>query len=92
MQNTSACLEGYFGCAFLSHWSGRPFSPQAVDVRAPPNQLRLSEEKLDQDANIFLKAKNPNAPHTIARFSFKEHVYKNEPTVDQTFFLVSIDG
>lgn len=68
------------------------WEPKAVDVRAPPNQLRLSEEKLDQDANIFLKAKNPNAPHTIARFSFKEHVYKNEPTVDQTFFLVSIDG
>lgn len=40
----------------------------------------------------LLEATDPNAPENIARWSFSDQCYKNEPTVEQTAFHYKYDG
>ena len=40
----------------------------------------------------YVTANNPNAPRNIARFSYKERMYKFEPMVDQLVMHYASDG
>lgn len=53
------------------------------EIVVPKEQLRLSDEALDEEITKMLTANNPGAPSNVARYNFKERAYKFEPMVDQ---------
>jgi len=62
------------------------------EVIKPENQLVLEDKELDEEVTKQLTANNPNAPKNVARFSYKERMYKFEPMVDQLVVHYASDG
>jgi len=63
------------------------------EANMPQNdQVDLTPE--ERDATIFkvLTSKNPQAPHNITRFSWKERQFKTEDIVDQLVFHYQVEG
>lgn len=59
----------------------------------PQDQVQgLTEKDLVEEHTRVLKADNPQAPDNLARFNYKEKMYKFDPTVDQTAIALSLEG
>jgi hypothetical protein len=57
----------------------------------------LDQEQLtteEKEANILktLTANNPQAPHNLTKFSYKERLFKTDDFVEQIVFHFSFDG
>eukprot|EP01147_Barroeca_monosierra_P009969 gene9969-2145_t len=65
---------------------------QAKDPVKPPNQLSLTEAELNEEFTRILRADNPNAPHNIVRFSYKDGTYKQMASVEQCAFHFVLNG
>ncbi|EKX42942.1 hypothetical protein GUITHDRAFT_95510 [Guillardia theta CCMP2712] len=65
--------------------------PTTVIVK-PPDQLNLTEKELEQEFTRVLSAKDPVAPQNIVRFSFKERLYKLDPSVEQCAQHFEMEG
>ncbi|EGD79534.1 dynein [Salpingoeca rosetta] len=65
---------------------------QAKDPVKPPNQLDLPDEALNEEITRILRADNPNAPHNIVRFSYKDGAYKQMASVDQCAYHYVLNG
>lgn len=58
------------------------------------NQQQSKQDDVDLTVEITksINSMNPNAPHNLVYFSFKEHGYKAEANLSQTHFHVQVDG
>eukprot|EP00002_Diphylleia_rotans_P016850 TRINITY_DN3272_c0_g1_i1.p1 TRINITY_DN3272_c0_g1~~TRINITY_DN3272_c0_g1_i1.p1 ORF type:complete len:703 (-),score=170.86 TRINITY_DN3272_c0_g1_i1:294-2402(-) len=77
--------------------TSRPNSARVADymtreVIKPEDQAQLSQEQLDSDLTRILTAKNRNAPGNITRYSYKERMYKAEPSLEQLQLHYTFDG
>eukprot|EP00002_Diphylleia_rotans_P037458 TRINITY_DN8364_c0_g1_i7.p1 TRINITY_DN8364_c0_g1~~TRINITY_DN8364_c0_g1_i7.p1 ORF type:complete len:696 (-),score=147.47 TRINITY_DN8364_c0_g1_i7:274-2361(-) len=75
----------------------RPQSARGIDymtqeVIKPDDQAQLTEEQLNAELTRILAAKNRNAPTNITRYSYKEKMYKAEPSLEQLQVHFSLDG
>ncbi|CAM9680997.1 unnamed protein product, partial [Heterosigma akashiwo] len=48
-------------------------------IKVPPNQLKLTETEQKEEIARVLTANDPNVPNNIAKYNFKEKVYKKDP-------------
>ena len=63
------------------------------DANLPQNdQEELTAEEKDRTIFKVLTSKNPQAPHNLTWFSWKERQYKTEEIVDQLVFHYSVEG
>lgn len=63
------------------------------DANLPQNdQEDLTEKEKEEEIFKVLTSKNPQAPHNITKFSWKERVFKTEDIVDQIVFHYSVEG
>ncbi|KAJ3037519.1 cytoplasmic dynein with WD40 domain [Rhizophlyctis rosea] len=58
----------------------------------PPGQLQLTEAELDEELTRILNANNPHAPQNIARYNYKEQVFKASPNMDHLIVHYEFDG
>lgn len=60
----------------------------------PPNQLKLTETEQKEEIARVLTANDPNVPNNIAKYNFKEKVYKKDPpaTGDHLARHFTMDG
>ncbi|KAJ3217185.1 cytoplasmic dynein with WD40 domain [Clydaea vesicula] len=58
----------------------------------PPGQCILNEKELNEEFTRILNANNPKAPHNVARFNHKEHIFKASPNVDHLVVHFEFDG
>lgn len=56
------------------------------------DQEQLTAEEKEEQVIKTLTSHNPQAPHNLCHFSFKERAYKVEDNVDHLVFHVQIDG
>jgi hypothetical protein len=56
------------------------------------DQVQLTQEEKDESVIKTLCANNPQAPHNICTYSFKDRVYKVDDNVDMLTFHHSFDG
>lgn len=61
------------------------------------NQAGIDQEQLtveEKDATIIktLNANNPQAPHNLTKYSFKDRIFKTEDTVEHIVFHFVFDG
>lgn len=56
------------------------------------DQLQLTQEEKDETVIKTLTAHNPQAPHNICQYSFKERVYKVEDQVENLHFHYMVEG
>ena len=56
------------------------------------DQLQLTQEEKDESIIKTLSANNPQAPHNICQFSFKDRHYKVEDQVDMLTFHYNFEG
>jgi len=62
------------------------------ELQKPPNQCQLTPEELDEEFTRILNANNPLAPQNIARYNFKEKIFKCSPNVDHLVIHLDISG
>lgn len=63
------------------------------DANMPGNdQEDLTPEQRDEIIFKVLTSKNPQAPHNLTKFSWKDRVFKTEDMVDQLVFHYSVEG
>ena len=63
------------------------------DANLPQNdQEELTAEEKDKTIFKVLTSKNPQAPHNITKFSWKERQFKTEEIVDQLVFHYQVEG
>ena len=63
------------------------------DANLPQNdQEELTPEEKDKTIFKVLTSKNPQAPHNLTWFSWKERQYKTEEIVDQLVFHYTVEG
>lgn len=55
-------------------------------------EVVLTEEQLNEEFNRVLNASDPNIAKKLARFNYKEGVFKDEQYIDQTAVHLSIEG
>ncbi len=60
-------------------------------VLKPDDQLQLSETELKEELTRILSANNPNAPHNVVRWNFKEHAFKLIPSVEMSVVHFEMD-
>ncbi|KAI8819980.1 WD40-repeat-containing domain protein [Fimicolochytrium jonesii] len=70
---------------------GEDWLPPKVLLK-PPGQLTLTEAELNEELTRILNANNPHAPQNIARFNFREKVFKASPNVDHLVVHFEFDG
>ena len=58
----------------------------------PADQIQLNEQELTEEFTRILNANNPKAAQNIARYNFKERIYKATPNVEHHFFHFENDG
>eukprot|EP01035_Chromulina_nebulosa_P019156 gene19156-24998_t len=60
----------------------------------PENQLKLSEEKLNEEITRVLTANDPNIPDNITKYNYKDKSYKQDPEgpMDHLAFHFQISG
>jgi len=56
------------------------------------DQEELTPEERDEVKFKVLKSNNPQAPHNLTKFSWKERCFKTEDFVDQLVFHYSVEG
>ena len=56
------------------------------------DQEQLTAEERDATIIKTLTANNPQAPHNLTKYSFKDRFFKTEDSVDQLVFHFSFDG
>lgn len=56
------------------------------------DQLQLTQEEKDESVIKTLTANNPQAPHNISQYSFKDRHFKVEDQVDMLTFHHSFEG
>ena len=56
------------------------------------DQEDLTQEEKEEMIFKVLNSNNPQAPHNLTKFSFKERCFKTEDIVDQLVFHYSVDG
>lgn len=56
------------------------------------DQEQLTNEQKEKEIVKTLSSNNPQAPHNICQFSFKDRAFKIDDQVDHMFFHVQIDG
>ncbi|CAM9680032.1 unnamed protein product [Heterosigma akashiwo] len=63
-------------------------------IKVPPNQLKLTETEQKEEIARVLTANDPNVPNNIAKYNFKEKVYKKDPpaTGDHLARHFTMDG
>ena len=63
------------------------------EANLPQNdQEDLTAEEKEQTIFKVLNSKNPQAPHNLTKFSWKERCFKTEEIVDQIVFHYSVEG
>jgi len=67
------------------------WEPAKILIR-PREQLQLSDKDLNEELTVVLRANNPEAPHNIVRFSYKDRIYNKDATVEQTATHFSMEG
>jgi len=55
-------------------------------------QEELTPEERDMNHFKVLTSKNPQAPHNLTKFSWKDRCFKTEDVVDQLVFHYSVEG
>lgn len=63
-------------------------------VIRPDNQLKLTEEQLNEDFTRVLTANDPNIPNNVTKYNYKEKSYKQDPEgpTDHLVFHFQIEG
>jgi len=56
------------------------------------DQEQLTAEEKEAQIIKNLNSNNPQAPHNLCQFSFKERAYKVEQNADHLVFHINIDG
>lgn len=56
------------------------------------DQEELTQEEKEEMLFKVLNSNNPQAPHNLTKFSFKERCFKTEEIVDQLVFHYSVEG
>jgi dynein intermediate chain 1 len=56
------------------------------------DQLQLTQEEKDESVIKTLTADNPQAPHNVCQYSFKDRHYKVEDQVDMLTFHYNVEG
>ena len=52
----------------------------------------LTPEQLDERIYCQLNTQNPQAPHNLTKYSYKDRIFSKEDAVDQMVVLYSVDG
>jgi len=55
-------------------------------------QEELTPEERDENIFKALTSNNPQAPHNLTKFSWKDRCFKTEDVVDQLVFHYSVEG
>ena len=63
-----------------------------TEVVKPPEQLDLTEKELAAEHTRILSAKDPGAPHNIARYSFQLQTFKFDAAVEQMATHFEMEG
>jgi dynein intermediate chain 1 len=50
------------------------------------DQEQLTQEELDEDIVKTLNTNNPQAPHNLTKFSYKDRMFKTDDMVEQMVF------
>lgn len=56
------------------------------------DQEQLTQEELNEKLTKTLNTNNPNAPHNLTKFSYKDRFFKTDYMVDQMIFHFAFDG
>ena len=56
------------------------------------DQEQLTQEEKDEQIIKTLNTNNPQAPHNLTKFSYKDHLFKTDEFVEQLVFHFSFDG
>jgi len=56
------------------------------------DQEDLTQEEKEEMIFKVLNSNNPQAPHNLTKFSYKDRCFKTEETVDQLVFHYTVDG
>jgi hypothetical protein len=56
------------------------------------DQEQLTAEEKEENVFKTLTSENPQAPHNLTKFSYKDHQYKTEDIVEQMVFHFQFDG
>lgn len=56
------------------------------------DQEQLTAEEKEEQIIKTLNSNNPQAPHNLCQFSFKERLFKVDEQVDHLVFHICIDG
>lgn len=56
------------------------------------DQEQLTNEEKEEQIIKTLNSNNPQAPHNVCQFSFKERLFKVDDQVDHLVFHVNLDG
>ena len=74
-----------------------PDNDEDLNVMDPANMGGIDQEQLtaeEKEEQIIknLNSNNPQAPHNIVQFSFKDRIYKTNDNVEHMVFHVNMDG
>lgn len=60
----------------------------------PENQLKLSDEQLNDEITRVLTANDPNIPNNVTKYNYKEKAYKQDPEgpMDHLTFHFQLEG
>lgn len=63
-------------------------------VVKPDNQLKLTEEQLNEEFTRVLTANDPNIPNNISKYNYKEKAFKQDPEgpMDNLAFHFQLEG
>lgn len=56
------------------------------------DQEQLTQEEKDETVFKTLTSNNPQAPHNLTKFSYKERLFKTDDMVEQMVFHFQFDG
>eukprot|EP00884_Botryococcus_braunii_P017202 jgi/Botrbrau1/4165/Bobra.0192s0032.2 len=72
--------------------SGDEFTLAGREAVRPPNQLVLTDKELEEEIVRTLTSANPNAPHNLVRYNFRERQFKSEPLVEHVTLHYVAEG